>query len=346
VKAGEKDDLMGIQYLGHLPRRDALYDYLKYDIQPQLNNQRDVEYRVYKHNGSNDVYEYEETRSGSRVFGKFFLSGNEHDFNAAARRLDREFHHLHLMRGYGFDQSPHYVARPLGKNPSLNCVLVSEHCGGELLSSIIRRAIGNFDHNLLYGKLTALAYFFSRFHNRTANPYPVDFGETASYMDRLLAALQFGGVLSPAEAGEYYYLKDCWCRNPAMREDCQVLVHGDATPENFMHGDNLHVITFDLERLRRADRVFDIGRMAGEIAHFFMTQTGNRYHAEPLIGHFLWEYSCHFPDRERTFAAISKRVPFYMGITFLRIARNPWLPGDYRRRLVREAAECLRRFQS
>ena len=55
--------------------------------------------------------------------------------------------------------------------------------------------------------------------------------------------------------------------------------------------------------------------------HFFLQNTGNKYAAEPFIGHFLWEYSCHFPDREQTFRSITRRVPFYMGITLLRIAR-------------------------
>ena len=129
-----------------------------------------------------------------------------------------------------------------------------------------------------------------------------------------------------------------------MWEDCQVFVHGDATPDNFLFGDGLAVISFDLERLKRADRVFDTGRVAAELMHFFLLMTGNKYAAEPFIGHFLWEYACHFPDRERTFEQTTRRVPFYMGTTLMRIARNPWLDWNYRLRLIHEAKQCLRRW--
>ena len=127
-----------------------------------------------------------------------------------------------------------------------------------------------------------------------------------------------------------------------MWQDCEVLVHGDATPSNFFFGDDMHVITFDLERVQRTDRVFDVGRLCAELQHFFMRTTGNKYSAEPFIGHFLWEYCCHFPDREKSFEVISQRVPFYMGANLLRIARNGYLDHNYRQMLIREAGECLR----
>jgi hypothetical protein len=63
--------------------------------------------------------------------------------------------------------------------------------------------------------------------------------------------------------------------------------------------------------------------------------------AEPFIGHFLWEYCCHFPDRMSAFKSITRRTPFHMGITLLRIARNSWIDWEYRWRLVREAKVIL-----
>jgi hypothetical protein len=90
--------------------------------------------------------------------------------------------------------------------------------------------------------------------------------------------------------------------------------------------------------------VFDTGRIAGELKHFFMRATGNKDAAEPFIGHFLWEYACHFPNRDSAFQSITGRTPFYMGITLLRIARNSWVDPEYRHRLVNEAKECLRRY--
>jgi hypothetical protein len=68
-----------------------------------------------------------------------------------------------------------------------------------------------------------------------------------------------------------------------------------------------------MERMKLADRTFDIGRVAGEIKHFFMQHTGNKLLAEPFIGHFLWEYACHSPDRNSAFVSVTRRLPFHMG---------------------------------
>lgn len=64
----------------------------------------------------------------------------------------------------------------------------------------------------------------------------------------------------------------------------------------FLSSGKKDVIGFDLERTKRADRVFDTGRIAGELKHFFMRATGHKDAADPF-GHFLWEYACHFPNR-------------------------------------------------
>ena len=336
---------MNKKYLGYLPQNDPLHGYLQYNIQPQINGSTGhVKYRVFELEGSNDVYLYEEKYSGIKVIGKFFLSARQQDREKAARRLAREYHNLCLMRNYGLTGWPHYIARPLGCNYSLNNLLVVEHCDGELLSNIISNAIRLKDDGYLFYKMTALAYFLSSFHNRTAIDCKVDFNESCAYLDRLTGRLVEMNTIGWEEAGELYWLRDRWREQPRMWEDRKVLVHGDATPGNFMLGDGLSVISFDLERVRHADRVYDTGRIAGELMHFFLQATGNKYAAEPFIGHFLWEYSCHFPDRDRTFGATTARVPFYMGITLLRIARNEWFSPEYRRQLINEAKQCLRRF--
>ena len=96
-------------------------------------------------------------------------------------------------------------------------------------------------------------------------------------------------------------------------------------PATLLFGRGLSVIAIDLERMRRADRTFDLGRIAGELQHYFLQATGNKQAAEPFIGHFLWEYACHFPDRGRAFRSITGRLPFQMALTLLRIARNSWV---------------------
>jgi len=332
-------------YLGRLAEDDPLHGYLQHDIQPQISGTSGrVTYRVFRLHGSNDVYLYEDRDTGTKLIGKFFLSARKRDGVKAVSRLTREFDNLCMMRDYGLTGYPHHVVRPLGRNYSLNALLVTEYCEGQLLSEVILEAIQNGDHSKLYHKLTALAYFLSAFHNRTAMGVGVEFHQDCDYMDRLIERLLEIRAIGGDEARELYWLRDQWRRQPRMWEDQKVLVHGDATPENFMFGNGLQVIAYDLERTKRADRVFDTGRIAGELKHFFMRATGNRNAAEPFIGHFLWEYACHFPNRNRAFQSITGRTPFYMGITFLRIARNSWIEAEYRHRLISEAKECLRRF--
>lgn len=337
---------MAGKYIGKLKEGDPLHGYLRYDVQPQINgSQGRVSYRVFLLNGSNDVYLYEDRYSGAKVVGKFFHSPHRGgDAGRAAARLTREYDNLRMMRGYGLTGYPHHVARPLGRNYSLNALLVTEACEGELLGDVIHEVANNGDEGRLFHKLTALAYFLSAFHNRSANGAGVDFHQDCAYMDTLIKRLLEIHAVDWNEAQELYWLRDRWRSQPRMWEDQQVFVHGDATPENFMLGGGLSVVTFDLERLKRADRVFDTGRIAGELKHFFMRATGDRHAANPFIGHFLWEYSCHFPDRESAFRSVTGRTPFHMGVTLLRIARNGWVDHDYRRRLINEAKECLRRY--
>lgn len=333
-------------YLGHLSEHDPLYGYFQHDIEPQINDDSDSsKYRVFRLNGSNDVYLYENRNTGAKVIGKFFLSSRKKNAVKAVSRLTHEFDNLCMMRDYGLTGYPHHVVRPLGRNYLMNALLVTECCEGELLSEVILEAIQSKDPGKLYHKLTALAYFLSAFHNRTAIGVRVEFQQDCEYMDRLVDKLLEIGAIGADDSGELYWLRDQWRNQSRMWEDQKVLVHGDATPENFMFGNKLQVIAFDLERTKHADRVFDTGRIAGELKHFFMRATGNKDAAEPFIGHFLWEYACHFPNRDSAFQSITGRTPFYMGLTLLRIARNNWVESQYRHRLIDEAKECLRSFK-
>lgn len=336
---------MNRTYLGRLPESDPLHGYLQQDMQPQITGvSASSTYRVFRLNGSNDVYQYEDRNSGTRLIGKFFLSSRKKDAEKAASHLTKEFDSLCMMRDYGLTGYPHHVAKPLGRNYSMNALLVTEDCEGELLSEVILEAIRSGDHRRLYQKLTALAYFLSAFHNRSASDEGVEFNQECDYMDSLINRLLRIRAIDGDKASELYWLRDLWRHQTRMWEDQKVVVHGDATPDNFVFGDRLAVMAFDLERTRLADRVFDTGRIAGELKHFFLRATGNPHAAECLIGHFLWEYACHFPNRDSAFQSISGRTPFYMGITLLRIARNNWVTPEHRCRLIAEAVECLRRF--
>lgn len=333
------------QYIGHLSSKDPLYNYLQYDIMPLMGGTPErARYRIFSLGGTNGVYLYEEKYSGKQVVGKFFGSKYASDADRPLHRAEKEFNNLDLARGCGFTTMPHYIVRPLGFNPWLSDALMVEYYGGELLSNIINAAIYCGDRGRLFRKLTALAYFLATFHNRTAIGVSVNFNEDCTYLDRILAKLYNNNIIRWDDISEFYWLRDRWREQPCMWTDQQVLVHGDATPANFLFGKDLDVIAIDMERMKRADRVFDAGRIAGELQHFFMMATDNKYAAEPFIGHFLWEYSCHFPDRDSAFRSITRRIPFHMGLTLLRIARNSWISHDYRSKLINEAKITLRTF--
>ncbi len=329
------------QYVGHLSSHDPLHPYLVHDILPQMGVRgRQADFRVFsmKHG---KVYLYEECHTRTQVVGKFFVTNGE-DPDEAIRRMRREFDNLQILRGYGLAGYPHLVVRPLGTNAGLNSILVEEYSQGVPLSAFVHGAIHQAASQPLFEKLTALAYFLATLHNRTANGQGVDFHEDCAYLDRLVGKLQAKHVIGAWDVDELHWLRDRWREKPRMWEDNQVIVHGDATPSNLLFGRGLGVIAIDLERMKRADRAFDLGRIAGELQHYFLQATGNKQDAEPFIGHFLWEYACHFPDRDRAFRSITGRLPFQMALTLLRIARNSWVSAPQRRRLVEEAKIILR----
>ncbi|HPA15206.1 MAG TPA: phosphotransferase [Desulfobacterales bacterium] len=332
-----------MRFVGRLSRKDPLYEYLRDEILPQLNI-REVkpDFKVFRLPASNHVYLYKDRNSLVRVIGKFFGEIPNRSHESAFYRMNQEYNNLQYLRSLGFTGYPHSIARPLGHTAHLNFALIEEFCCGTPLHDFLIKAIREGAETSLYQKLTALAYFLATLHNRTVLDIRVDFNKDCSYFDRILKQLISWGYIGKDEAQEFYRLKDRWRNEGSMWEDRQVLVHGDVTPTNILFKEELWVIAVDLERMKSADRVFDVGRIAGEIKHYFMQHTGNKALAEPFIGHFLWEYACHFPDRQSAFDAVTRRLPFYMGLNLLRIARNAWIKNIYRRQLLEEAKMTLR----
>jgi aminoglycoside phosphotransferase (APT) family kinase protein len=333
-----------MKYLGHLEPRDPFYDYLRRDILPLLPADSPgcpPRFRVFQLPASSHVYLYEERHTHVRIIGKFFGGVPGVSEETAFRRMESEFNNLSNLRSIGFSGYPHYVAKPLGRNAGLDKVLVEEFCHGTPLADFITRAIKKGGRDGLFQKLTALGYFLATLHNRTAIESTVDFSRSCSYFEHLTQQLSISGRIREGEAQEFHRLKERWRGEACMWEDRQVLVHGDVTPANILFGEGPWVIVIDLERMKLADRVFDLGRVVGELQHYFMRQAGDKWLAEPFIGHFLWEYACHFPDRHSAFAAITRRVPFYAAITLMRIARNTWVNEKYSHRLLEEARKTL-----
>jgi hypothetical protein len=330
------------RYLGHVAHNDPLYAYLRDYIIPQFGvSSYPAAFRVFQSACSGHVYLYEEEHSGARLVGKFHpprLNPGPHH----SKTGESEYNNLVFLRDLGFDSPPHYVVKPLGFNQAIGSVLLLEYLEGDILGTVINDAICLGRSDRLYRKLSALAHFLATMHNRTAGDWTVNFDQSHAYMGRLLNSLIVKRGMVHEHSGELYHLRDAWRYQGCMWEDRGVLVHGDVTPSNFLFGRGHNVMAIDVERMQWADRVFDLGRLCGELKHFFFQAKGDPHAAEPFIGHFLWEYCCHFPDRMSAFRAITRRAPFYMGITLLRIARNSWIDQDYRWRLVQEAKQILR----
>jgi len=328
--------------MGHLPPEDPLEGYLRFDIAPQLGVQGTPSgFRVFEFSFSRDVYLYEEVGGAFRVVGKFFPPGRRSPRGLVRPPTETEFHNLTHLHRLGLNHWPFRVTRPLGYNAWLHHVLVSEHLDGQPLDEVILQAIRDNRRNRLFQKLSALADFLAALHNRTAGEWTVDFHGTYEYAGRLIESLVQKKGMDRSEADEIYRLREAWRGRRCTWEDRRVLVHGDATPANFEFGPGREVLIFDLERMTWADRVFDLGRLVGELKHFFFRETSDPWAAEPFIGHFLWEYCTHFPDRQAAFLSVTRRIPFYLGITLLRIARNSWVDWTYRRKLLELAKENL-----
>jgi aminoglycoside phosphotransferase (APT) family kinase protein len=331
-------------YVGHLPRNDWLHEYLKKIVTDRMGvRTADPAFRVFRLNGSNEVYAYEERSTGARVICKFYGPKFGWDVDRAEWTAHQEYQALKTLRGYGLVGSPHHVIRPLGLNRDINCVLALEYYGGEQLSDAITRSINHGDDAHLRWRLKSLAYFLATLHRRTANGTDIDFGSDCRYLDALVGRL-WGERIGQWDVEEFAWLRDRWRERPQMWQDQQVWLHGDATPANFLFGPGMDVAAIDLERMKRGDRMFDVGRIAGELQHSFMVSTGDKHRAEPFIGHFLREYSSHFPDREGTFRSVTGRAPYYMGLNLLRIARNDYISDDYGGRLIAQAKTLLRAF--
>jgi hypothetical protein len=323
------------KYVGYVDGGDPLHGFLSWIIRDRMGvHEAQPAFRAFRLSGSNLVYAYQEKFSGVKVICKFYGSGTG--------KARQEYEGLETLRQYNLIGSPHHVIRPLGFNHDINGVLAVEYYPGEEFSHAIARATRHRDDAHLYWRLKALAYFMATQHDRTANGADIDFGADCGYFDTVAGRLRKVHRIGADDASNLARLRDRWRDQPRMWQDQQVWLHGDATPANFLFGDGLDVAAIDLERMKRGDRMFDVGRVAGELQHAFMRDHGDRHRADPFIGHFLWEYSCHFPDRQWMFESVTARAPYYMALNLLRIARNDYIDPYYSGRLVRQAKRLLK----
>jgi aminoglycoside phosphotransferase (APT) family kinase protein len=331
------------KYVGYVAGHDPLHGFLSGIVRNCMGvHGPEPAFRVFRLSGSNEVYGYEEKFSGTKIICKFYGPRFGWDRDRAAKMAHQEYEGLKTLRRYRLVGSPHHVIRPLGFSREINGVLAVEYYAGEEFSHAIARATQHWDDAHLYWRLKALAYFLATQHARTANGVAVDFDPDCRYLDTVVGRLERSRRIGRSDIDEFTQARDRWRERPQMWEDQEVWLHGDATPANFLFGQGMDVAAIDLERMRRGDRMFDVGRVAGELLHAFLSASGGGERAEPFIGYFLAEYASHFPDRERTLESITARAPYYMALNLLRIARNDYISRDYGGRLVAGAKDLLR----
>lgn len=327
---------MSSAYLGKLNYADPLYEVL---LLSEFSDIRNPVFHVSKLSHSR-VFKYTEEKSRISVVGKFF-NLNDSCLDRVSR-IKCEYDNLHKVRDYGFDTYPNYVVRPICREDRIGLALIEEFIAGEDLDFYLRRAIYHGESRYLKKILSGLATFLYMLHKRTKCRQNVDLEPVILYFLKVIKKLGRQSVIDNSEQTAFFKLMDRWVSRTCIQKVKNVIIHGDATPTNFIFANMVDVVAIDLERMKVSDAAYDIGMIAGEIKHAFLWRTGSYHASEPFIRHFLKSYASCFRDRKKAFHEITFRNPFYMGLTELRISRNNYLPWDYRRKLAHEAMECLK----
>ncbi len=318
---------------------EAVRQYLKADIFPQIASPPYGEVETVQLSINRPVYLYHDTTSHARVVGKLFQHGSIPPGKAWIR-AEREYSNLQLLREKcGMKDDKYCVVCPLGKNRELSSMLVTSYAPGKTLDKCIGGAIFGQQRQVLFDSLSQLSRFFVRLHCNGETNNRVSINLPRWYLQGVLSSLK-KELLSEPEAEAIERQAAGWWGRDEVTADREITVHGDATPMNFLfHHD--YVTGIDLEKMKRADRCWDLGFIAAELKHHFLLHTGDGLKAEPFIGHFLWEYSAHFGGHH-FFHSVTDKLPLYMTLGLLRIARNSWLSKSYRKHLVEEAVLCLK----
>ena len=252
--------------------------------------------------------------------------------------LAQEYHNYLKLPALGLNNGA--VPRLIGRRPEVGLGLLLESVPGPDLDRLLAHACHGGGGHLLNPALARLARLLVRFHAALPRGEPVSPDPALTYLDKLLRQLSGAGLLSPEEQNDLGREGRLWSARFAAFPDRQVLVHGDATPTNFLFPDG-RAVALDLERLRLADRLWDLSWVAAELKHAWGWRTGNFGAAEGAIQHFFRAYLIALGPEPVLPSRLHHLNPFYMALAELRIARNAYLSRDYRRELAAEARRCL-----
>lgn len=168
------------------------------------------------------------------VVGKSF----KHDsgpLEQAWSRAEKEQSHLKLLRErFGMNGNSYQVVAPLGKNKELSAMLVTKRAPGKLLDHYIAEAIFGQRYDSLFCKLGYLANFFVKLHRNTESSKQVSIDSLRKYLGKLLDCLSRGPLTPHGRDSVEQHAVQWFDRREILESDREVVVHGDATPINFV----------------------------------------------------------------------------------------------------------------
>ncbi len=326
---------MSKKYVGMLEKSDPLFFYLNYIEKFKLHKPVSDFYYVKNLSGSKEnVYEYLSDKKRP-VFAVKFANHTKAKIKAY-KLLMREFNNIRQIRDYQTDKCR--VVNAYAAVANVNYALIESYVRGKTLDHYIKQSIYKNKSYKLYGKLSLLANLLNVMHNVNVEKEikSYNFSYEILYLDKLLNKLELSNIIDKnlrqkirkKATNRLYSIDKCEITN----------IHGDVTPSNFIFNDG-KIWAIDLEKMKTACNLLDLGFLVSELKHHFTLFTGNEYNAECYIGHFLWEYCKH--KGVEYFKKCTLNLPFFIALGLLRIARNTYLDLNYRRMLVDESLRVL-----
>jgi hypothetical protein len=305
---------------------------------PYLGGNREDSFTVERLQASRPVFRFSLPGNGIGLVGKFFI--DQIPTTPQDRSLEQEYRN-YLTAPARELTAAGLIPRLVGQSPGVRLGLLLEGIPGPDLDHYLSEAAQGRGLETCLRKVAKLAKLLAYFHSRPLIERPVSPEPALAYFQKLRAQLQALGFLSLEEVNFLAEESRAWETRFKDYPDRQVLLHGDATPTNFLFPDG-RVVAVDLERLRAGDRLFDLSWVAGELRHAWGWRGRDFGESEAVIQHFLRVYLEALPadaDLTRRIIALN---PLYMALAELRIARNAYLSWEYRRALVAEAQRCLK----
>jgi len=286
---------------------------------------------------SRPVFRFFLPGDGLGLVGKFLV--DQVSATAQDRSLAREYQN-YLGDSARELAAAGFIPRLLGQASDLRLGLLLEGLPGPDLDFFLAAAAQGRGVEECRLRLARLAELLAFFHTRPQPRQEVSPGPVLAYFQKLMTQLQALDLLTPEEVNFFAAESRAWEDRFGAYADVQVLLHGDATPTNFLFPDG-RAVAVDLERLRPGDRLFDLSWVAGELRHAWGWRGRDFCNSEGAIQGFFQAYLEALAADDGLTKRILALNPLYMALAELRVARNSYLAWEYRRALVAEAMGCL-----